>query len=139
MYIKYVLHDPIGNNEQQIINFDPEYLQKAMDSGMIIIGVDENNKRKIIKKLEEVVKPANTVISGVPVVLPSYVDSRIEELAGVIETLVDSMVEKSQIDTRISNSILNKVTDIRITAQKSLEAEEKMLANRSAKIGAQNM
>ena len=46
--IYYVAHDPLGNTEQQVAEFDPALLAEAERAGIIFIAVDADGSRAIV-------------------------------------------------------------------------------------------
>lgn len=125
-YKMYFLHDPIGNNEKQIVNFDKEAIQKAIDQGQMIIGVTQNDVREIVKSIDDVAEPQLATMESFTVVLPSYVDSKIDTLANVIEKLVDGL-GRSQIKPSILTSVKNSIQKIHEDTLKTIEEDKKMI------------
>lgn len=72
--VAYLLHDPIGNCEGYVSNYDPDLLAKAQEGGMIVIAEHEDGRREVVDAKD--VKEPNPAINGVAVVLPPYVDKR---------------------------------------------------------------
>lgn len=125
-YKMYYLHDPIGNIESAITNFDRDYLQKALDDGLIIIGVTQNDEREIIYSVDDVMAPKTAIMEGFTLVLPSYVDSKIDELAAVVEELTESL--SSQISAKALLSIRQSIDRIHEETEKTAEKEVAMLS-----------
>lgn len=130
-YQNYFLHDPIGNYESQLTIFDQNEIQKAMDQGLIVIGVKQDGTREIIKSVSDVVQPEFVVMKGVPMVLPSYVDTRIDELAKIVDNLVDSL--SSQISAKTVTLIKNQLNVVHTKAKKTIEEESIMLSSNPIK------
>lgn len=120
-YKNYFLHDPIGNYESQLTNFDQDAIQQAMDQGYVIIGVTHDDTREIVRNSKDVVVPDVATFEGFSIVLPSYVDSRIDALAEVIENLVESL--STQMDEKKLLQIKNSVRVIRMDAEKVIESD----------------
>lgn len=72
--VAYLAHDPIGNVEGYISDFDPAVLKQAQDSGMVIIAEYSDGKRAIVDAAD--VKEPQPYINGIKIVAPSYVDKR---------------------------------------------------------------
>lgn len=126
-YKMYYTHDPIGNYESQLSTFDQAEIQKAMDNGFIIIGVTQEGNREIIKSASEVVQPEVFTMKGIPMVLPSYVDTRIDALAMIIDNLVEGV--SSQMPVKNLASIKKQLNAIHVEATKTVEEEATMLAS----------
>lgn len=90
-YKMYFLHDPIANSESQITRFNQKELQKAFDEGYIIIGITQDDKREVIKSVVDVVEPQIATMEGITLVLPSYVDSKVDNLATLFEELINKL------------------------------------------------
>lgn len=85
--IKYMLHDPIGNVEGEIAEFDAEKLQGAEDAGAVFIAVYGSGQREIVKAAE-IVEP-EPMLNGTILVTPPYVDERIIAVVDVFDALAD--------------------------------------------------
>ena len=129
-YIMFMLHDPIGNIESQITDFDPEMLKSAAMAGMIFIGVKSDGGREIVP-IEEVRQPDIGSIEGVPIVLPSYVESRIDEVMNVIQEVVSAISES--IPKKQLVSIQESISDVKSKAKNVLESEQETLKSISTK------
>lgn len=89
----YVLHDPIGNVEGAITEYDTEKLQAAEDNGAVFIAVYNTGKREIVKAAD-ISEPEPTV-NGITVVQPLYVDSRLEAVCAVFDALEETLEKPS--------------------------------------------
>lgn len=125
-YKMYFLHDPIGNTESQITSFDKDVIQKAMDQGMIIVGVTQDDVREVVKSAEEVIEPQIDITEGIAVVLPSYVDSKVDELANVVESLVDAL-GVGRLKSSTFNNIKDSIQKIHNETMKTIETDQKMI------------
>lgn len=134
MYSYYMIHDAANHYEKQLDNFDPNYIKNLFDSGLSIVGITDSGRRENIKRPEDVIETKKSIANRIPIVLPSYIDSKIEELAGVVETLVDSLPEESLTNGKTKMLMLNKLTDIRVKAKQSIEKEMMILEKAGAKI-----
>lgn len=130
-YKMYFLHDPIGNNESQIINFDKETIQQALDQGQIVIGVTQNDVREVVNSIDDIKEPKLAKIESFSVVLPSYVDSKIDNLTNVVEKLVDGL-GPSLIKPSLLNNLKKSITQIHEDTLKTIEADKKMLESSPA-------
>ena len=72
--VAYLVHDPIGNVEGYINDFDQDALKQAQDNGMVIIAEYSDGKRAIVDAAD--VKEPQPYINGIKIVAPSYVDKR---------------------------------------------------------------
>ncbi len=127
-YAAFALHDPIANIESQITNFDDiESLKEAVNRGMIIIGIKTDNSRHIVS-VDEVKEPQISDVRGIPVVLPSYVDSKIDEVMAVIQDLTDVISAKSLIPIPNLTKIQNSIDTLRDKAQKVIADEKETLS-----------
>lgn len=82
---KYMLHDPIGNMEAEIAEYDPVKLQAAEDSGAVFIAVYNTGKREIVKAAD--IKEPQPMMNGVTLVQPVYVDNRMQAVCDVFDAL----------------------------------------------------
>lgn len=68
-YVQFLLHDPIGNLEGQVTDFDEETLEAAANRGMVFIGVKADGTREIVP-YTEVKEPKILAMEGIEVVRP---------------------------------------------------------------------
>ncbi len=126
-YAAFILHDPVANYESQITNFDDlETLKEAVNRGMLIIGVKPDNSRHIVS-VDEVKEPQILGLSEVPIVLPSYVDSKIDEVMSVIQDLTDAISAKGLIPIPSLGKIQNAISSLREKSQKVIADEKETL------------
>lgn len=85
----YMLHDPIGNVEGMVSNFDRDSLQSAEDEGMVFIAVYNTGKREIVKAQD--VREPEPMSNGIKLVAPSYVDKRACAVVDVFDALAASI------------------------------------------------
>ena len=45
----HMLHDPIGNCEAMVTEYDEELINRAASNGMILIAVDEDGNRTVVR------------------------------------------------------------------------------------------
>ncbi len=134
-YKMFFLHDPIGNYESQITNFDKNSLQQALDQGLSIIGITQNDNREIVKSVDDVREPQVTSVNGFTVVLPSYVDTKVDELAKVVERLIDIFIPSKLLPPITSEnlaSIKDSIQCIHNETLKTVEEDKKMLESSSS-------
>lgn len=83
--IYYVAHDPLGNTEQQVAEFDPALLAEAERAGIILIAVDADGSRTIVPACD--VAPPESHDGSISLVQPVYVDDRMDAVLGVFDAL----------------------------------------------------
>lgn len=83
--IYYVAHDPLGNTEQQVAEFDPALLAEAERAGIIFIAVDADGSRTIVPACD--VAPPESHEGSISLVQPVYVDDRMDAVLGVFDAL----------------------------------------------------
>lgn len=130
-YKMYLLHDPIGNYEGQITDFNKESLQEAINQGLTIIGITQNDSREIIKDVNDVVEPQMAIVNGLTVVLPSYVDSKVDNLANIVEQLLDIIVNPLSSPSILKN-IKESIQKIHNDTLKVIEEDRKMIESSSS-------
>lgn len=86
--VRYVAHDPIGNCEGYVTEFDPEILKRASDGGIIFIAIDDEGNRSVVG-VDEVKEPVNDDKPFI-VVQPVYVDDRVKAVVDVFDALAAS-------------------------------------------------
>lgn len=79
----YIMHDPIGNVEGFITNYDPDVLQEAEDDGMVLIAQYSDGARELVKA-QDVSEPK---MPDIDIVAPSYVDKRTDATVAVFDAL----------------------------------------------------
>lgn len=78
-------HDPIGNNEAQIFDYDTSILEEAEQSGIVFIAEHTDGTRTRIAA-KDITQPKPATGSYV-FVQPSYVDTRMRAAADVFDAL----------------------------------------------------
>lgn len=93
----YLAHDPIGNCEWQVSDFDRAALAKAAEKKIVFIAVDENGNRDVVDASEVVEPPA----TGEPLVLvqPVYVDERMMATVAVFDALAADLYPSAAVMT----------------------------------------
>lgn len=88
--IAYWAHDPVGNNEGIITNYDTATLKQAEANGIIIIAEHEDGTREKVNA-EDVTEP-NIQDSGIfTFVTPQYVDDRTTAAYEAIKSIADAV------------------------------------------------
>ena len=78
-------HDPIGNNEAQITNYDTTLLEQAEQQGIIFIAEhDDGTRTRIAAK--DITEPTPETGSYV-FVAPTYVDTRMQAAGDVFDAI----------------------------------------------------
>ena len=83
--IYYVAHDPLGNTEQQVAEFDPALLAEAERAGIIFIAVDAGGSRTIVPACDVAAPQSHE--GSISLVQPVYVDDRMDAVLGVFDAL----------------------------------------------------
>lgn len=93
----YLAHDPVGNCEWQVSDFDRSALAKNAENNIVFIAVDENGNRQIVDA-SEVVEPS---AMGEPLVLvqPVYVDERMMATVAVFDALAADLYPSASVMT----------------------------------------
>jgi hypothetical protein len=84
----HMLHDPIGNCEAMVTEYDEELINRAASNGMIFIAVDEDGNRTVVQP-EDVKEPINDD-QPFTLVQPLYVDDRMKAVVDVFDALAAS-------------------------------------------------
>ena len=90
-------HDPVGNCEWQVSDFDRSALAKNAENNIVFIAVDESGNREIVDASEVVEPPA----MGEPLVLvqPVYVDERMMATVAVFDALAADLYPSAAVMT----------------------------------------
>lgn len=89
----YLAHDPLGNSETQVVEFDPALLAEAARRGIIFIAVDADGDRQIVDAAE--VEPPTGEAGSLTLVQPVYVDDRMEAVLDVFDALAALMLPEA--------------------------------------------
>lgn len=81
----YLLHDPVGNTEGVVAEYEPGKLEAAEEMGAVFLAVYNTGRREIVKA-GQVVEPTPRC-NGVELVRPAYVDERMEAVLSALEAL----------------------------------------------------
>ena len=85
----YLAHDPVGNTESYLTEFDSEIITRAAASGIVFIAVYDDGTREIVDG-KDVIKPQ---LDDEPftLVTPVYVDDRIDATVACFDALAASV------------------------------------------------
>lgn len=84
-YVAYMIHDPVGNCEGVLTEFDTEILARAAADGMVFIGITEDGERHVVQH-DDVVSPASRT-HEVVIAKQSYVDDRTAATVAVFDAV----------------------------------------------------
>lgn len=81
----YLAHDPVGNTESYLMEFDSEIITRAAASGIVFIAVYDDGTREIVDG-KDVIKPQ---LDDEPftLVTPVYVDDRTDATVACFDAL----------------------------------------------------
>nr|DAX08703.1 MAG TPA: hypothetical protein [Bacteriophage sp.] len=81
----YLAHDPVGNTESYLTEFDSEIITRAAASGIVFIAVYDDGTREIVDG-KDVIKPQ---LDDEPftLVTPVYVDDRTDATVACFDAL----------------------------------------------------
>lgn len=85
--VDYLIHDPLGNVEGQLSDYDPVRLAEAEKNGMVFIAVMDDGERRLVKAADvSEPKQQNRYFT---VAKPEYVDERTKATVAVFDALAD--------------------------------------------------
>lgn len=85
--VDYLIHDPVGNVEGQLSDYDPVRLAEAEKNGMVFIAVMDDGERRLVKAADvSEPKQQNRYFT---VAKPEYVDERTKATVAVFDALAD--------------------------------------------------
>lgn len=87
--VAYILHDAAANVEGYITDYSPESLKGAEEMGLVILAEYNDGTREVVKAAD--VKQPDPTLNGVTVVLPPYVDVRMQAVVDVFDALQSIM------------------------------------------------
>ena len=96
--IAYICHDPIGNTEWYVSDFDKSKLKEAEDAGCLIIEEFSDGSRKLTTA-DEVDEPPAAFVDGIKLVAPKYVDDRTAATVAVFDALAAIVDPESAVAT----------------------------------------
>lgn len=91
--IDYLIHDPVGNVEGQLCDYDPVRLEEAEKNGMVFIAVMDDGERKLVKAAD--VSEPKQQNQYFTVAKPEYVDERTQATVAVFDALADIVNPKA--------------------------------------------
>lgn len=84
----YLAHDPVGNCEWQITEFDSGVLSEAESAGVVFIAVDKDGNRERVAAQD--IKEPESSAGNLVLVQPVYVDDRMKAVVDVFDALAAS-------------------------------------------------
>lgn len=81
----YMAHDPVGNSESYLTEFDSELISRAEESGIVFIAVYDDGTREVVSG-KDVAKP-QSADEPVTLVTPTYVDDRTDATVACFDAL----------------------------------------------------
>ncbi len=108
--VAYICHDPIGNTEWYVSDFDKEKLKEAEANGCLIIEEFSDGSRKLTTA-EEVDEPPATLVDGIKLVAPKYVDDRTNATVAVFDALAAIVDPESAVATADETGEVAETTD----------------------------
>lgn len=101
----YMAHDPVGNSESYLTEFDSELISRAEASGIVFIAVYDDGTREVVDS-KDVVKP-KSADEPFTLVTPVYVDDRtdatvacFDALAAIVDPSVTTAAEGGETEAR---------------------------------------
>ena len=117
--VMYLAHDPLGNSEAQVVEYDPALLAEAERQGIIFIAVDSTGDRQIVSASD--VKPPDDETGSLMLVQPVYVDERMQAVIEVFDALEAIMFPESEPATEQSATTMRKAAR-KITPEDAFKA-----------------
>lgn len=108
--VAYICHDPIGNTEWYVSDFDKAKLKEAEAAGCLIIEEFSDGSRKLTTA-DEVDEPPATLVDGIKLVAPKYVDDRTNATVAVFDALVAIVDPESAVATADETGEATEVAD----------------------------
>lgn len=91
--VDYLIHDPVGNVEGQLGDYDPVRLGEAEKNGMVFIAVMDDGERRLVKAAD--VSEPKQQNQYFTVAKPEYVDERTQATVAVFDALADIVNPKA--------------------------------------------
>lgn len=104
--VMYLAHDPLGNSEAQVVEYDPALLAEAERQGIIFIAVDSTGDRQIVSASD--VKPPDDETGSLMLVQPVYVDERMQAVIEVFDALEAIMFPEAEPATETGTTTMRK-------------------------------
>ena len=86
----YLAHDPVGNCEWQVAEFDSDLLARCESEGIIFIAVDKDGNRERVNAGD--IKEPETAPGNLVLVQPVYVDDRMKAVVDVFDALAAALM-----------------------------------------------
>lgn len=83
--VDYLIHDPVGNVEGQLGDYDPVRLEEAEKNGMVFIAVMDDGERRLVKAAD--VSEPKQQNQFFTVAKPEYVDERTRATVAVFDAV----------------------------------------------------
>lgn len=83
--VDYLIHDPVGNVEGQLGDYDPVRLEEAEKNGMVFIAVMDDGERRLVKAAD--VSEPKQQNQYFTVAKPEYVDERTKATVAVFDAV----------------------------------------------------
>lgn len=83
--VDYLIHDPVGNVEGQLGDYDPVRLEEAEKNGMVFIAVMDDGERRLVKAAD--VSEPKQQNQYFTVAKPEYVDERTRATVAVFDAV----------------------------------------------------
>ncbi len=93
----YMVHDPVGNCESYLAEFDSELIARAAESGIIFVAVYDDGTRKVVDSTEVV--PPQSADDEFTLLTPVYVDTRTAATVAVFDALAAIVDPESAVAT----------------------------------------
>lgn len=81
----YMVHDPVGNTESYLTEFDAEFITRAAAANMVFIAVYDDGTREVVDS-KDVAKP-KSADEPFTLVTPVYVDDRTDATVACFDAL----------------------------------------------------
>lgn len=88
----YMVHDPVGNTESYLTEFDAEFIARAAAANIVFIAVYDDGTREVVDS-KDVAKP-KSADEPFTLVTPVYVDDRTDATVACFDALA-AIVDRS--------------------------------------------
>lgn len=123
--VAYIIHDPIGNTEWYVSDFDKEKLKEAEAAGCLIIEEFNDGERRL-SSAENVEEPPAAMVDGIKLVAPLYVDTRTEATVAVFDAVAAIIDPESAVATADETGETTESVDPVETFKAALAALKKL-------------
>lgn len=118
----YLAHDPVGNCEWQITEFDSGVLSEAESAGVVFIAVDKDGNRERVAAQD--IKEPESSAGNLVLVQPVYVDDRMKAVVDVFDALAPSVpaaastfsVQSAAVNDRTTKTFAEALEALRMLA-----------------------